>query len=63
MINNPDKFIQDILANEFGNDENVEIARVRPYADGVEVTFAKNGEEYTFCSVSPKFLEEMSNNV
>lgn len=63
MINNPDKFIQDILANEFDNDESVEIARVRPYGDGVEVTFCKCGEEYTFCSVTPKFFQEMNDNV
>lgn len=63
MINNPDKFIQDILANKFDNDENVEIKRVKPYADGVEVTFLKDGEEYTFSSVTPKFFQEMSDDV
>lgn len=52
------QFIQSILSSQFP-DENVEIARVRPYADGVEVTFCKDNEEYTFSSVTPKFFEEV----
>lgn len=50
-------FIQSILLNEFDNDENVEIARVREYCDGVEVTFRKDNEEYSFCNVTRSFFE------
>lgn len=52
-------FIQSIISSEFPG-ENVEIKRVREYCDGVEVTFCKNDEEYTFCNVTPKFFQEMN---
>lgn len=50
-------FIQRILSSEFPK-ENVTIRSIKPYADGVEVTFLKSNEEYTFCNVTSKFFEE-----
>lgn len=50
-------FIQSIISSQFQNDENVEIARVREYCDGVEVTFRKDNEEYSFCNVTRSFFE------
>lgn len=35
--------------------ENVEIKRVRPYADGVEAVFSDGMEEYTFSKVNSLF--------
>lgn len=50
------EFIQSIISSQFP-DENVEIKRITPYADGVEVTFCKDNEEYSFCNVTRSFFE------